>query len=251
MQFYTKSKILLRQLLGHELKAGVELYCKIFTAGGWAFSPIGIDSSSVIFSVGIANDIRFDKGLINSFSCEVHAFDPTPGWIDWIKTQRTPPEFHFHPFSIGNTDGIMRRPQLAHKNSIASAAMPLKGSTPNDDATEVPVKRAQTIMNELGLDHIDILKMDIESAEYDVIDDILDSDTPVYQLLVEFHHRFKTVPIEKTKLVLEKLSAAGYRIFHISEKYREFSFIHEQTYYRYVDESLNGMRTTSRAVRRA
>ncbi|RXK89430.1 FkbM family methyltransferase [Chlorobaculum sp. 24CR] len=230
MQFYTRSKILLRQILGHELKAEVELYCKTFNAGDWAFSPIGINSSSVIFSAGTANDIRFDKSLINSFACNVHAFDPNPKWIDWIRAQRTPPEFHFHPFTIGNADGTVRL---------------------REDAVEVPAKRVQTVMSELGVEAIDILKMDIESAEYEVIDDILDSGVPVYQLLVEFHHRFKNVPIEKTKSVLEKLSAAGYRIFHISEKYREFSFIHEQTYYRHVDESLNGLIPKSCAVRSA
>jgi len=220
MRFYTKSKILLRQLLGHELNADVELYCQTFQAGDWTFSPIGINSSSVIFSLGVANDIRFDKGLINSFACDIHAFDATPRWVDWIRAQHTPPEFHFHPFAVGNTDGALQ----LQKNAV-----------------EVPVKRVPTIMNELGVEAIDIIKMDLESAEYEVIDDLLDSGVPVYQLLVEFHHRFKTVPIEKTKSMLEKLSAAGYRIFHISEKYREFSFIHEETYYRHVDKSLNAL----------
>ena len=228
MHLFTKSKILLRQILGHELKAEVELYCKTFSAGGWTFSPIGIDSSSVIFSLGIANDIRFDKSLINSFACNIHAFDPTPRWIDWIRAQQTPPEFHFHPFAIGNTDGTA---QLG------------------EDAIEVPVKRISSIMSEVGVEHIDILKMDIEAAEYEVIDDMLNSGVPVYQLLVEFHHRFTTVPLEKTKTVLQKLSAAGYRIFHISEKYREFSFIHEQTYHQRVNDSLNSLKPKSRAGR--
>lgn len=251
MRFFTKSKILFRQFTGRELKAGVELVCKTFYAGGWTFSPIGINSSSVIFSLGIANDIRFDKGLINSFACNIHAFDPTPEWIDWITAQHTPPEFHFHPFAIGNTDGTMRFPRHAHKNGSSSAPMPPRSDARNeDDSTiEVPVKRITTIMNELGVESIDILKMDIEAAEYEVIDDILDSGVPVYQLLVEFHHRFKTVPIEKTKTVLQKLSDAGYRIFHISEKYREFSFIHEQTYHQRVNDSMNSLTPKSRVVR--
>lgn len=239
-----------RQMIGRELKAGVELDCKTFSAGGWTFSPIGINSSSVIFSLGIANDIRFDKGLINSFACNIHAFDPTPEWIDWIAAQHTPPEFHFYPFAIGRTDGTMLIPRHAHKNGTSLASVPPRNYPNEDEGTiEVPVKKITTIMSELGLESIDILKMDIEAAEYEVIDDLLDSGVPVYQLLVEFHHRFKTVPIEKTKTVLQKLSAAGYRIFNISEKFREFSFIHEQTYHQRVNDSINRLTPKSRAGR--
>jgi hypothetical protein len=40
----------------------------------------------VVFSFGVANDIRFDTGVIDHFGCTVHAFDPTPRWVEWIKT---------------------------------------------------------------------------------------------------------------------------------------------------------------------
>ena len=40
------------------------------------------------------------------------------------------------------------------------------------------------------MSRIDILKMDIEGAEYDVIDDIINSPVPIAQVLIEFHHRF-------------------------------------------------------------
>jgi len=110
----------------------------------------------------------------------------------------------------------------------------LDEGTRDGDAIEVPVRRISTIMTEAGVRQIDILKMDIEAAEYEVIDDLLHSGIPVYQLLVEFHHRFKTVPIEKTRAVIASLADAGYRIFHITEKYREFSFIHDKTYKNYL-----------------
>lgn len=244
MRLYTKSKILLRQMFGHELKAEVELYCKTFQSGGWAFSPIGINSSSVIFSLGVADNINFDKRMIDSFACHVHAFDPTPTWIDWIAAQNTPPEFHFYPYAIGSNDGILRLyPRVNRKGKPVPGMLTLIDEWNGEyKPVEAPVKRVSTIMSEIGVDHIDILKMDIEAAEYEVIDDVLNSGIPVYQLLVEFHHRFKTVPVEKTKAIIKKLSAAGYRIFHISEKLYEFAFIHEETYYRHVNASMSGLR---------
>jgi len=39
--------------------------------------------------------------------------------------------------------------------------------------------------------------MDIEGAEYEVIDDLIASGIRPKQILVEFHHRFKNVGVKK------------------------------------------------------
>ena len=230
MGLITKSKLLFRQMTGQEIRDKVVLDCETLSIGGWTFSPIGLDSSSVVFSLGVANDIEFDTGIIKLLSCDVHAFDPTPRWIEWIKSQQTPPRFHFHPYAIGSKDGSIRMYPRIQKGKKSSTMLTLVDEGAGEGiAVDVPVKRIPTIMAELGIRKIDILKMDIEASEYEVIDDILDSGVKPYQLLVEFHHRFRSVPVEKTKSEIHKLQKAGYRIFHISEKYREFSFIHEET----------------------
>lgn len=79
-------------------------------------------------------------------------------------------------------------------------------------------------MNSLGHKVIHVLKMDIEGAEYSVLDDILASGVRVEQLLVEFHHRWPEVGIEKTKQALRDLYSNGFRIFHISPTGEEYSF---------------------------
>jgi len=47
---------------------------------------------------------------------------------------------------------------------------------------------------------------------------------PVKQLLVEFHHRWPQIGIEKTKRAIQALNAAGYRIFSVSPSGEEYSF---------------------------
>ncbi len=49
------------------------------------------------------------------------------------------------------------------------------------------MKSIENIMKELGHKHIDVLKMDIESAEYDVIENILNAKISITQILIEFH----------------------------------------------------------------
>ncbi|HWQ26929.1 MAG TPA: FkbM family methyltransferase [Chlorobaculum sp.] len=231
-----KSKLLFRQLTGRELRDTVDLVCSTVSFGGWTFSPVGLDSSSVVFSLGVANDIQFDKEIIDLCSCNVHAFDPTPRWVDWIRTQQTPDRFHFHPFAVGGKDGMIRMYPRMLKGKKSSTMLTLVDEGAGEGiAVDVQVKRISTIMSELGIQHIDLLKMDIEASEYEVIDDFLDSGIHVYQLIVEFHHRFKSVPIERTRSVVHRLQKAGYRIFHISDKYREFAFIHEASLKSYLN----------------
>ena len=47
--------------------------------------------------------------------------------------------------------------------------------------------------------------MDIEGAEYDVIDDILNSNIRIHQILVELHHRFPGNINRKDKKIFEKI----------------------------------------------
>jgi hypothetical protein len=83
----------------------------------------------------------------------------------------------------------------------------------------------RSFLAELQHSRIDLLKMDIEGAEYAVIDDIVASGIIVKQLLVEFHHRWKEVGVSKTKHAVRKLNAAGYRIFAVSPNGEEYGFL--------------------------
>ncbi|NTV26719.1 MAG: FkbM family methyltransferase [Chlorobiaceae bacterium] len=230
-KLFKKSKLRFRQITGTELNNRIELSCKTVGFGGWTISPIGLNRSCTVLSLGVARDIGFDLEIINRFDAELHAFDPTPGCVEWIKTQPLPEKFHFHPIAVGGQDGSMKMyPRMPKKGKKSSTMMTLLDESPGDNTgIDVQVRRIPTIMSELGICNIDILKMDIEGAEYEVIDDLMSSGIRPYQVLVEFHHRFRSVPIEKTKAALRKLHAAGYRLFYISGKYWEFSFIHEET----------------------
>jgi hypothetical protein len=72
--------------------------------------------------------------------------------------------------------------------------------------------------------------MDIEGSEYDVIDDVIDANIDIYQMLIEFHHRFETIPKQKTVDTIAKLRSNGFGIFYISDLGREYSFLHTPSY---------------------
>ena len=67
--------------------------------------------------------------------------------------------------------------------------------------------------------------MDIEGAEYEVIEDIINSSVPINQVLIEFHHRFESIGTGMTRQAISRLNEVGYRIFNVSASGEEISFI--------------------------
>jgi FkbM family methyltransferase len=216
----------LNVLRGRDLRQPIQLQCEVMCLGDegakWSICPVTLSPRSVVYSFGVGEDISFDLQLIRQFGMQVHAFDPTPRSIEWIRKQTLPEELRFHSFGILDIDGRCQlRPP---KNPRFVSHTILQTETPWP-AIEAPVHRLKTIMNMLGHNTIDLLKMDIEGAEYRVIGDLLESDVTVRQLLVEFHHRWPEVGAEKTKNAIHDLNRAGYRIFNASHTGEEYSFL--------------------------
>jgi FkbM family methyltransferase len=151
--------------------------------GGWAVDPDLIVSSDIAYSFGVGKDISFDLALIAHYHTHVHAFDPTPRCLEWLRTQRLPEEFKFHPYGLSNFDGISYF-KLPPKEEYVSFSETKEKST---DSIELEVKKITTIMEELGYDRIDLLKMDIEGSEYGVLENILEIELKPKMILIEFH----------------------------------------------------------------
>lgn len=80
-------------------------------------------------------------------------------------------------------------------------------------------------MNELKHTNIDLLKINIEGGEYDIINDLAESNLSIKQIVLEFHHRFTGFKLAQTKNAVKILSGMGYEIFHIADNRKEYSFI--------------------------
>ena len=193
----------------------------------WTFCPDLIDENALVYSFGVGADVSFDLELIKNFKLHVYAFDPSPGSIEWVEKQQLPEEFHFYPYGLAAYDGNIQFAE-PHETGVHSLRMiHADGDSIGETKIhELPVHRLSTLMQKLGHSRIDILKMDIEGAEYKVVEDILEADFEISQILIEFHHRFSNMGIEKTRQSIRKLNSAGYKIFNVSASGEEISFIH-------------------------
>jgi FkbM family methyltransferase len=215
-----------RALLGKDLRTCPQRNCATLTLGGdgaeWTLCPDTLCSNSVIYSAGVGEEISFDLEIIRRFGAIVHAFDPTPRSIEWIKAKSLPEKFVFHPYGVAAKDGVYKFNPPTNPYHVSHTIVNRDSPWP---AIELPVYRVSAILQKLGHTKIDLLKMDIEGAEYEVIEDLLDSRITVRQLLVEFHHRWPHVGLDKTKQAIQRLNGAGFEIFSVSPTGEEYGFL--------------------------
>ena len=191
--------------------------------GGWDICTGMLDSSSIVYSFGIGEDATFDLSLISRYGCTVYAFDPTKKSIDWVHANISEPKFILSVFGLAGFDGSISLYPPENENHVSHSIFKVSARKP----VEAPVRSLATIMRQLGHDHIDIVKMDIEGAEYQVIDTIVAANIPIRQLLVEFHHRFPGVGMQMTVDAIRKLNGSGFKIFSISPSGMEYCFIRQ------------------------
>lgn len=222
----SKIKYFIKVLLRKEIISKVQVNVPVRwygnkDAGFYVYSK-NLNSDSVVYSFGVGEDILFDLQLISIYHCAVFGFDPTPKSVEFIQRNKSPNLYHFIPVAIYKHDGKINFELPENPNHVSCT---VSNDSNKKNIIEVPCKKFTTIVEELAHTKIDILKMDIEGAEYDVIEEILESEIQIDQILLEFHHRFARIGLIKTKEAIKKLNNHGYKIAAISDSREEYTFI--------------------------
>lgn len=188
--------------------------------GGWSLHPGILSENPIIYSAGVGEDISFDLSVIEEYNARVFAIDPTPRSREWVDSQDIPESFTFLPYGLADYDGVARFFPPKNPDHVSHSLI-----AGDRDPIGVEVRRVSTIMEELGHSEIDVIKLDIEGAEYKVLTDMLRFGLCIPQVLVEFHHRFDEIEVDKTEKAVAKMREGGYRISHISPNGEEYVFI--------------------------
>lgn len=118
----------------------------------------------VVYSFGVDEDSSFEAELVDRTSAYVYAFDYTVDDMGPEITNGSKTNVKFSKIGLGGSD------QTVDGNRFMTLP---------------------SIMSELGHDYVDILKMDVEGAEFDALDVLMEtyngSSLPFGQLMIEFH----------------------------------------------------------------
>jgi FkbM family methyltransferase len=177
--------------------------------GGWSVPDSLMTPQSIVYCVGCGEDISFDLGVIERYGCHVWAFDPTPRAIAHVQKHGTHPNYHFRPVGLWSEDTRMT---FYLNDNPASVSGSLVGLTGTQRSIEVDCRSLRTLMAENGHDHIDVLKLDVEGAEYTIIESILRQDILPTCLCVDFD---QPTPFRKTRALIRELAKRGYQLAEI------------------------------------
>ncbi|MGI9601104.1 MAG: FkbM family methyltransferase [Acidimicrobiales bacterium] len=114
---------------------------------------------------------------------EIHAFEPAEdGLAELTETLGSDPHVHIHPYG------------LAERDFSSTMALNGPGSSIYEDdglygSQTAEIRDVVPVFDQLGLTHIDLLKSNIEGAEYDLFDRLLDAAwlPRIDRVLVQFH----------------------------------------------------------------
>ncbi|MBA1146045.1 FkbM family methyltransferase [Ectothiorhodospiraceae bacterium WFHF3C12] len=195
--------------------------------GGWVVPADLFDERSICYCVGCGEDISFDLGLVEQFGCDVYGFDPTPRAVAHVKqVARDLSKYHFHEVGLWDRKDTLKfyAPRVAEHVSHS-----LLNLQKTDEYITVPVDRLKHVMADLGHERLDLLKLDIEGAEYKVIESVLEDRIDIRVLCIEYDECFNPLDRHYKSRIREsvhRLMANGYALVH-TQGSGNYTFIRE------------------------
>ena len=90
----------LRSLVGRDVFQRRQCRLPMLTLGRshgrWSVWPDAIRADTVVYSFGVGREVSFERDLITRFGVTVHAFDPTPLSLEWVRQEQLPDGFVLH-----------------------------------------------------------------------------------------------------------------------------------------------------------
>lgn len=172
--------------------------------GGNTIPEDVLNTDSIVYSFGLGEDASFDIGILEKYGCRVHLFDPTPRSAKFYDAELSDKlGLLFYQIGLFSQDCSVK---MFYPKDPMHVSCSIHNLQRTDTFFVANVKRLQSIMDMLKHDRIDLLKMDIEGAEFDVIDDMISCGIKPKVICVEFHR-----PCSE---IVTKICNYGYKVLH-------------------------------------
>ena len=125
---------------------------------------------------------------------------------------------------ISNISGKKKFYLPKNQNQVSGSLLSIK-TVDRKHSISLEFQTLKQVMKVNNHKYLDLLKMDIEGAEYDVLNDIINQSIQIDQIVVEFHPHLIKNGKKKTQNIIERLNQNGYKCFGISNSFLEFSFL--------------------------
>lgn len=181
--------------------------------GGWVVPQSLLGKDAVVYCVGCGENISFDLALIANFGCTVNGLDPTPRAVEYVRRAAgDEPRYRFECLGLWDVSTNLRFYAPKDPSHVSHSLLNLQHT---DTFIEVPVARLSQVLERHGQHQVTLLKLDIEGAEYKVLQSVLDDAIPVAIVCVEFdefHHPIDRHYRSRIRAALLQLRNRGYTI---------------------------------------
>ena len=190
--------------------------------GGFFVVPKLIKNSSNALCVGLGEDVSFDIQLIGLHNIKVLGVDPTKKAKDYI-SRLSPNNYDFINSALVSESYEEKTVKMfENKNpDWVSESLVISHNAVSNKFYEADVVKLSSLLEG---HNFDIVKMDIEGAEYDILDQF--NDFKCNHLCIEFHHHCTDYSESDTERCLRRLHDSGFKNI-LTKNYKEVTLIRE------------------------
>jgi FkbM family methyltransferase len=145
-----------------------------------------LDETSVVVDAG-GFEGQWASDLYARYRCRIYVVEPVAAFADGIQRRfDRNPDISVHAVALGGRTGETEIVVHGTGSSIFGEARHWGAAAPRE---RVRVVRVADFLAEHGIERLDLLKLNIEGAEYDLLDDLIGSGVVqrVANLQVQFH----------------------------------------------------------------
>lgn len=202
--------------------------------GGWCVPKnMTLNENSIVYSGGVGEDVSFDVLLQNKYNCNIYLIDPTERAIKHFDEYK---KYYKNKDTFTGFSGDIQKDYLSTINTVSvnldkffyinlglwseekkdvlfykpininHVSHTLVENMYSSESEKVDIDTIKNIMTKNGHTHIDLLKIDIEGAEIEVLNNMLDDEIYPTYLCVEFDLYLKKKDHDGSSLmVIERL----------------------------------------------
>lgn len=162
-----------------------------------------LDENSIVFDIG-GYEGQWTSDISSRYCCIIHVFEPVKQFYQNIVKR-----FEKNDKIIVHNIGLAAEDAIA-KIKVASNCSSIFGIGDNEQS--VVLKMAINFMLENNVKHIDLMKVNIEGAEYDLLDHLIETNyiSRINNIQIQFHDFVKDA--EKRMIKIEEKLAKTHKL---------------------------------------
>lgn len=218
---FLKKRKLIKNFVKNELQTLDDI--NIINIGNYLLHKDLINENSIIYTFGVGESISFEEMLSNRFKSKVFCYDPTSLAVNYMKKKKYDKNLiFFKDYGIWNEDTKVK---FFHQseNDLNNTGGSITNLFETESFDLLQCYKLKTLMDQNKHSKIDVLKLDIEGAAFEVLDNLIIDKIFPKQIVVEFEYseddkiedeKFN-IWSNKLKKLVERMKNINYKCYYL------------------------------------